>query len=378
MSLSRIDSPDRDFAELIHDPDLHSRYTKELKNNVSKIEKHFETEKIGIEGQLRAGLTDDDEHRQILNACVYPFCTGQIPRYRFICAAPLVELDQEERIKNLDFMIACLEPEVGESRIAIMGEAKGPLSTNASDRVVQEMKERIGIVDAHWKQIQDRYLGGEEFQKEFVLGVDSFDANEVAKSVANKGGNIIIWSVDRFTPQLRLLRHTAEKQIQKSMMHTNRGLTNLLSNKLPTSLQYKIFYLQSHPVVKLRILTGIDKALSKKTFTIDDVRPGVEETLDYVKDNEIIERETNMVVKVAKEIGFLDDEGDGNYKITGKHKNASGRERRILKLWIDSELQVRLDQRKVKEKATLQELYLKERQKYPRLEDLMKRNVVKA
>jgi hypothetical protein len=343
---------------------LQSRYRKAIKKIRQSTKKKIEGQKQTIRERLIAELDREELHREILNACLFPFATGTVPGYLFVRAAPLLELG----VKNLDFIIVCTNPPANELPVAIIGECKGLLEDE--DRVVSEMKKRIKVVEAKWDYIKEQYLHNQNMNKEFVLAVMAIDANEISKRVQERGGNIIVWKVDRSNMPLLAINRPAEKgQIFATMLHANRRLTEALSNKIVTSTQYKMFYLQSHTVAKLKILTSIDKPTEGSTFRYEDVKQEVENALHYIKEDDVINSETSLILENAKKIGFVREVGNGYFKIQSRHKNAYGRENDIKNKWIDNRVEMKSEKLINEETAAIQDSFRRDIKKQHKMNE---------
>lgn len=360
-----------EFLNSLLFPELQSQYEEDYKQAVRKVRSEFKKERALIAERIERGLRDDDEHRRALNACIYPFARGQVHGYYFVCAGPLSELG----IKNLDFLIVCRDPPDGETKIAMFGESKGPMTD--PDPVVTQAKERIGTVTQNWEYVFRQYLGNMTSAREFIIGVFASDANELAKSIIRKRGEIIVWSIDLSNDPILCLHRPEldreDRELRQSMMHRNQALNQLLSRKIATSPSFKTFYVQSHMMAKLRILTGVDKGSGQGTFTSADVKDLVREALDYVSD-EVVERETSAVLTQAQSIRFIRDVGGGRFKIRSRSKIAGVREREIKQLWIRGKLDEELGERVDMAVVELQQLYETKKQAIPTLEPYVKQN----
>jgi hypothetical protein len=359
-----------EFLQFLRDRDLQERYDKDIKRIIRRTKAKFRAGRDEFVENLRNELSKDDDHRRVLNACVYPFAQQEIPSYYFVRAAPLAEV--RPPVKNMDFLIVSIDASDDEISMAIIGEAKG--SINDPEPEVSETKERIDVFEKNWEYAKNRYLKDTEMPREFVLGVYAVDANETAKSVIRKGGKIIVWSVDFSNdPVLDLHRpdlpDRSDREIRETMYHRNKKLNQIL-NKLPTSQSFKTFYLQSHPVAKLRILTGVDKGKEDATFTFDDVKALVKEALDYVSEDDIIKQEALKILTLAQSIGFVKPLGSENFKIMSRSKQAAARESEIEHAWFDFRVREEVSQRIDTEITKLQPSYEKERASRPRLEEV--------
>jgi hypothetical protein len=361
--------PHEEFLRFLRDGDLQERYERETRNLIRRTKSRFRGEKEEFVRNITNELAIDDEHRRVLNACVYPFAKGEIPGYYFVRAAPLVEL--EPRVKNMDFLIVCANPSPDEISIAIVGESKGNI--NDPEPIVSEMKERIAVLESQWGYVKQSYLNDTDMPREFVLGVLAIDANETAKSVIRKGGGMIVWGVDFSNdPVLDLHRpdlDRSDRQVRETMYHRNKRLSRVL-DKLPTSESYKSFYLQSHVVAKLRVLTAVDKGKEDSTFTFDDVKTMVKEALDYVSEDRVITEETTKILTLAQSIGFVKQLGGGKLKIKSKNKKAEARASEIEKRWFNLRVKQEIGERIDGAIADLQPSYERERRARPALEEV--------
>lgn len=357
-----------EFVKFLHHADLQQGYEEAVKRIARRVKRKIRSEKEELIRELGRALEDDDEHRRVLNACIYPFAQGQIPGYYFVRAAPLSEL---EHVENLDFLIVCAEPGDGETPLAIVGEAKG--SVNDPERHVAETKDRIVVFENNWQYARDQYFRGQELLREFVLGVLSSDANEISKSVVRKQGGIIVWSVDWSNDPIISLHRPdlsrSDSEVRETMFHKNRSL-NVILDKLATSQSFKMFYEQSHQVAKLRVLTAVDKGKEEAIFSLDDVRTLVREALDYISDTQIIEKESQRILYWGVEIGFVRDLGSDKYQIKTRSKRAESRASEIERMWIANRLKELQKQRIDNEIAQIQPEFEKERMKRPTLEEI--------
>jgi hypothetical protein len=96
--------PDADFLEFLLFPDLKEQYKKEIKNELSKLEKKYSDTIQKLIKQKNEGIELDKNHRSLLNACIFPFSQDdslQKYGYIFLMASALKEL----KISNLDFLL---------------------------------------------------------------------------------------------------------------------------------------------------------------------------------------------------------------------------------------------------------------------------------
>lgn len=98
MSSASRPLPYDDFLEYLTHAELQSAYEQDCKIAIRKARRRFEAEKTKSIENLRRGLNKDNQHRRVLNACLYPFAKGEVSGYHFIRAAPLAELQPPVRI----------------------------------------------------------------------------------------------------------------------------------------------------------------------------------------------------------------------------------------------------------------------------------------
>ncbi len=351
--VKRLFDNDDEFLNYLTFEDLKTSYLKEKGECLKKIELEEQEKRVENERRLRSEIRIDREHRKILNACLYPFAT-KVSRlrklgYYFLRAAPLLE----RGTSNLDFLVYKSAPMNGT---AIFGEAKGSVSDPS--QIVRETLDRKSVVESNRNYVNQTYLGGANASYEYVLGVSSVDSNNVAKAVIRHNGGLIIWHSEKSqNPELTIFV-PSETHIRASMMHAEDQLNKELGNKIPTSLEFKTFFQQSHIAAKLLVLLSIDKLSADETFKLEDVTNVVETELNYIDDSAIILREAQNILQSGITIGFVGVMGENRYKIKSRYKSAASRETDLMDKWVEHRLEELF---KEKAGAALEELKSKYR-----------------
>ena len=241
-----------------------------------------------------------------------------------------------------------------------MGRQKGRSATLR--RIVRETLDRKSVVESQRDYVNQTYLGGANAGYEYVLGVSSVDSNNVAKAVIRRDGGLIIWHSEKSqNPELTIFV-PSEPHVRASMMHAEDQLNRELGKKIPTSLEFKTFFQQSHMAAKLLVLLSIDKLSADETFRLEDVTRVVETELNYIDDLGIILREAQNILQTGIAIGFVGVMGENRYKIRSRYKSADSREIDLMDKWVDHRLQ---EQFQEKARAALEEL----RSKYQNLRE---------
>ncbi|MDE2588497.1 MAG: hypothetical protein KGL95_02370, partial [Patescibacteria group bacterium] len=233
--------------------DLRKEYLSRKESIIKEIETHYSTNYSTLIENKSKGLTQDKLHREVLNACIFPFKDeiGKLKLskldYIYVKSSPLRELE----LKNVDFLI--ISP---SKRIAIFGEAKG--SVDDPNMVVDQYKKRIEIINKNLDYVKKIFPGIQRI--EFVIGVRAIESNEMAKAILRTKLNLIVWEVGEKGSQLLSLHvpPTTDGAQRISMMHSDDDLNRILS-KVPTSIEFRTFFQESHPVAKMELLTAIDK-----------------------------------------------------------------------------------------------------------------------
>jgi len=331
---------DTEFVSSFPTEDLKKQYLQAKKSSIRRAKKEFKREEVELRRRLEDGIRTDREHREILNACIFPFMRdGALSLklgYRFIRADPLYE----QKVKNMDFLILKAK---GAPQV-IVGEAKGSITDPAE--AIDGTREKIKVIETHKDYVNKNYLGGAVTPYEYVLGVNSVDSVETCKSIGRKGGGLITWHVgwSSGTKLSLAVPETKDAKLRQSVMHADNELNKAL-HKVETSTESFTFFLQSHKYSKLLVLTMVRKGItSDLTFTFQDVRDIVVETLPYVEPK-TIDEETQNIISLGEQIEFIKKLTDGRYKIVSRHRDADGLESDLKKRWLIYQLRAKLEEK---------------------------------
>lgn len=353
-----------EFEKSLGNPGLIERYEDDRARAIEPIRRKYEEgREESVRRKLR-GIDEDRYHRRILNSCIFPFSeSGGISKlgYSFVRASPLHEL----RVPNTDFLV--YNP---IKQIAILGEAKGSVEDPA--RVVDEMRGRIRIAKENMEYINTHYLNANASVQEFVLGVSFGDSNEIMKSVARKGGGITVWhsggdprdDIDRLSI---VVPPKTDDGSHVSMRHADNSLNEELSKGVRTSYDFKTFFVDSHSVAKMLILTLVDIGKKDGKFEFEDLRALVRNEINYL-DAKTVEDEAKNILEMGLAIGFIKPTED-KFVIDSRSHKPHAREVELREKWIDWSL--RMDELKESSDALapIKEKYLAESKKQTKLFD---------
>lgn len=320
---------DEKFLENIS-KDLRKEYLARKETIIKKIETHYSVNESTLIENKSKGITQDKLHREVLNACIFPF-KDEIGRLRlskldyiYVKSSPLSELG----LKNVDFLI--ISPSKG---IAIFGEAKG--SVDDPNMVVEQYKKRIEIINKNLDYVKK--IVPDLQRVEFVIGVRAIESNEMAKAIMRTKLNLIVWEIGEKGSQLLSLHvpPTEDRTQRTSMMHYDDDLNHTL-RKVPTSIEFRTFFQDSHPVSKMELLTAIDKGINID-FTFDDVRMLVKREIDNATTKEIDDHSIYIIRKGIScyFVRCAEIEKGGRYKIKSKYGKSNYRYEELRKKWLD-------------------------------------------
>ena len=321
--------------------DLHYEY-KQLKKDIK--EKDEKPSDIDIALKYDA-IRKSKRHDEILNACIFPFLEKRsMPNlgYSFIQSSPLSELG----VGNLDFLIYSKT-----DKVLIFGEVKGSIKGDTKP-IIDQYKKRIKFVEENFGRFKERFPEVESC--EYVLGVPSDYAINTAKAISRSKVNIILWQINTYEEEwtlcLSLLDPNSRQDIK--VMHSNNALNKTLHN-LPTSKSSaKIFFPESHPVIKMSLLTIINKSL--ESFSFDYFKELVAGELKNALETDI-DNITHGIIDLAVNIGFVKILSEGVYKINSKYKQTDAQYKELETKWINYQIK--------KEKEQAVKLQLEEIQK---------------
>jgi hypothetical protein len=233
-------------------------------------------------------------------------------------------------------------------------------------KVIDELKKKVNLVCNNAPYIQHNYLKCTVTDFEFVSGVWFSYGNEILKTVERKGGLIKVWSIgpqidSTKNAEISLLRPSVkDNPVARTMLHKDKSLNQLLSH-METSFEYKSIFPESHPVAKLSLLNFLEED-EKGHFEFNRLFDIVKEELHYLEDDEI-KKHTEDILKIATEIGFIEQVQDKNrtYKIIARTKKRDSRQEELMRKWIDFKIEKEKEAEKDQELIIIQNEFKKER-----------------
>jgi hypothetical protein len=361
---------DEDFLAFLHEGDLRREYSEAARGIDARLVQEFDepaAHQFKYKDKDEEISVKDKYHRETLNACIYPFSQkGSLKElgYYFIRSEPLLEL----RVENLDFLIAS-----SEKGIAIFGEAK--TSTADPAGLIAEMNVRKRIIEQNKAYLNEALIPNIE-NFEYVFGLPAIEARYLSSAILkNDALNYIIWEYGgpESNQILSLYVPPGEKwEGLRRIRHADNQLNSRLV-RVPTSKKFKNFFLQSHPVAKIAILTWIDigkeEEAAKGQFSRQDVKNICSIELEYYC-KDIIDREVDRIIKSALEIGFvkkLEETGE-TYKITTSSTDPAARYEDLKTRWIEHSIEHDKTERVNEERMNLQlKFRIEKERRYPPL-----------
>lgn len=354
---------DEEFIDYLAFPELKEEYKREKKTVIDAIENRYRQEKDKLIQRKKDGIDEDQTHRMILNACIFPFAQEdslQKYGYSFLRASPLRELN----VTNMDFLL--FHPD--NVAQVIFGEAKGRVTD--SGRVVDELKERIDIINKNSEYIKQKYLKNSDFANEFVIGVGWADGNAMMKSVLRRGGNIKVWSTGIVPGKKQVLMLITPSKddgpVGKTMLHEDKDFNQKLRS-IDTSSDFKSIFVESHSFAKLALLTIIRES-SDGTFSFNDFLEIVKKEFDYLDSQEIMNIAQDILdlavkIKYVEPVSSLEDieAKRAKYKMLSKKKKADTKEAELKKKWMDFAIQKDMEQEITAQVIKLQERFREKR-----------------
>lgn len=350
---------DDEFVRYLRVKELQDNYTKAIERAIAEVEEEFEQKEKDLSRGKLEGLEIDKWHRNALNACIFPFTESESLSkmgYHFVRGSPLLELG----ITNLDFLI--FNPDKG---IAIIGDAKGSIGDEG--RVVEQMQERMYKVRSNQRYLQTNYLNSAEVNDEFVLGVSFSDANRLCKCLLRRNGGVVVWQsgIDFRDSDVKLgivAPGREDGPVGRTMMHSDEALNRALVN-VKTSYEFKTFFLESHPVAKMTILTIVDVGKDDGIFTTEDLEELVKNEIGYA--GEIaVKKQTDAILRMGLAVGFVKEEAPGAYRVGTRSKKAKNRYDELVRLWIKYAIEQDIYPAIEARRTALQAQFTEERKKF--------------
>ena len=361
---------DEEFSKFLHESDLKREYAEAAQEIDRQIAQEFDeasAHQFKYKDKDEQISLKDKYHRETLNACIYPFSQkGSLKElgYYFIRSEPLLE----KKTQNVDFLIAS-----NTKGIAIFGEAK--TSSEDTDGIISEMNERKKLIEENKNYLNEALIPGID-NFEYVFGLPAIEARDLSATILkNDNLTYVIWQyggpdsnlvLSLFVPPgekwegLRRIRH-ADNQLNSRLV------------RVPTSKIYKNFFLQSHPVAKMTVLTWID------TGKEDDSPKGRFNRADLLKicsieleaySHDIIERQLEIILELALKVGFIKaiEEEKDLFKIVTSSNDPKARYEDLKTKWIEYSISQDRLERFNEARIKLQQRFREEKQRrYPPL-----------
>ena len=320
-----INNDDKNFIAKLP-KDFYRKYKMEKVDLLKKFN-HEWNYNLQISKKLE-GIDTYKYHKDILNACIFPFIhCNTMPQnldYSYICSSPL----SERGLSNVDFLIAS-----EADQVLLFGEAKA--SVTDPNRVISEYRKRIQIIEENVEYIKEKYSNMNAYRHEYVLCVPSGFSNNTAKAIIRSKINIILWEIDMWhnpTLSLHLVAKDVRQDIDVDIMHSNNSLNKTLS-RLDTSTACKAFFNESHTVIKMGLLTTINK-----NFSFIDVKKLVNSELDNTSKADI-DKISHDIIECGINIGFIKSLNNNFYKIQSRFKRAGARYKELENKWIKTTIE---------------------------------------
>lgn len=365
LSQSEKSEDDKVFLEFLKLEKLKKTYETEIDKINQQIKKEFEDpDEYKAKFKLHdTEIIRDRNHRQVVNACIYPFSQGGILTklgYHFIRTEPLLETKNSD----VDFLIGS-----SAKQIAIFGEAK--TSTVNSHNVISEMKTRVKTIEKNRQYLQEVHIPNSQ-NFEFVFGTHAIETRDLYAKVVESGEKFICWQYGGYDRDDNVLSiyvpENTPKETRKRVMHEDNELNRNLV-RVSTNIAYKNLLPKSHPMAKLSVLTWIDKQSgmdddkTEGVFTLKDVLKIFENELENFP-SYFIEDMANKTIADAIKIGFVKQLDGNNYKIISMSSDPAARYEDLKRKWIDyyikQEKNKKLEDLRIKLQAKLREEKLRQ------------------
>ncbi|MFC6838418.1 hypothetical protein [Halomarina ordinaria] len=293
--------------------------------------------------RLRDNISDEKEHRKLLNLCVFPFTTRAPPAgYKFLRADPLEELG----VPNFDFLLWDFEGQ------AVFGEAKSSIGKGAKS-LVNEVEKQRETVEEHRDYIVEHYLGEEPRNIEYVLATFASDANDITEKVIETGVEVVTWGVHQMRKRVsvnsilpdQLPEGEDLEDTRLRIQHSNHSLNSALKKADTSTGGFNVFP-ESHPVTQLRtIISSRSKHSGHCYVDKETIHSTIDEDLFYVSED-VCEEIIANIIQMAQTINFLRREPDGpaDFKIVSRYTNSRGLEKTLEQKWCQYQVQQKREQ----------------------------------
>lgn len=317
--------------------DLPDYHTSEFRSVYQEciISKKKEFDREGYKDELDNFIDQEQEHRRLVNFCVFPFVQSAPEGYQFVRADPLEECD----VKNFDFLLHNLDGKV------IFGEAKASLPTNV-DSVINDLIEQRETVE-EWKEyIEKNYLGQEMGFDEYVLATYDNYANVASRKILEKGEDVKVWGVNRTDKKINLKKSLPGEtpdnlsgddpvaELSELATHSVGSLNSVLDNCSTATGAISVLPKSAH-IDQLRVITRAYSSRGRDTLiNRSDIRDELKEgARNY--ESKWIDETTNQLIELGQEIGLLTDCEDeaADYRVVSRYTSREGIEKTLRKKW---------------------------------------------
>jgi len=317
--------------------DLPDHHTSEFRSAYREciIPKNRDFDREGYKQELENFIDQEEEHRRLINFCVFPFVESAPEGYQFVRADPLEECG----VKNFDFLLHDLEGKV------IFGEAKASLPANVGTEI-NDLLEQREIVKEWQDYIEENYLGREMVFAEYVLATYDNHANTASRKMLARGEDVKVWGVNRMGKELNLKKSLPDEtpdnlpgddpvaELSRLAKHSLGPLNSELKNRDTATGAVSVLP-ESADVDQLRVITRAYSKRARDTF-IDrsDIRRDIKAgARNYGADR--IDEITDDLIELGEEIGLLRDWEDGpaDYRVVSQYTSRKGIEKTLKKKW---------------------------------------------
>ncbi|TKX84167.1 hypothetical protein EXE43_20370, partial [Halorubrum sp. SS5] len=240
-----IDPPDS-VPEHWHD-EFADRY---LEIRKERLEQYHEEEQ---RDRIERSLKKEQEHRKLLNMCIFPFSSSPSPSdFRFLRADPL----EEKGLPNFDFLLWDFEGQ------AIFGEAKANIAQGPVS-LLNEVREQRQVVEDNMEYIVEKYLGEEPRHVEYVLATFAGDADQITRKAISESRDVVTWAIHQMEKSISVNTVLPSENdipdgeslddVNLRIKHSKRELNSTLSRAKSTEGSFNLFP-ESDPVTKLRTI----------------------------------------------------------------------------------------------------------------------------
>ncbi|OPY34217.1 MAG: hypothetical protein A4E32_00489 [Methanomassiliicoccales archaeon PtaU1.Bin124] len=315
-----------------------------------QLKTKYQNEREAIAEPFKKGIETERKHRAILNSCVFPFTeTGSLvgTGYRFVRASPLAEYG----LPNTDFL---LYKDNNRYRCAIFGECKS--STASAMEVVNQMRDRMAVAEAHRDLIAREYLMEKDYSSivfEPVIAAPPADAHQVLNRIIETGGGITVWSVEMIPGATLSLCEPPRRDIQirsidgqdivvkrASLLHKDKELVKSLANPVDSNSSAINTFPKTHRVLEMLALVRVATVGEKGLMvTKERLRDYLKSDLFYMSPAYIDEL-ANRIIEDAMTIKVLEYRSEEHaFRLIASGSNRTSVSLAIEKKWVDHQVE---------------------------------------